>query len=683
MWAGLLSAQIHSPFIHVDQFGYLPDAMKVAVFSDPQEGYNNHLSYEPSAEIQVRNAEGELVYTAAPQAWNAGAVHSQSGDRGWWFDFSVVNEPGTYYIYDPVQEAQSAAFQIDEGVYYPVLKAAGRMFYYNRCNAAKPQAYAGQWTDGVSFLNPLQDANCRYIGAPGNASLEKDLSGGWFDAGDYNKYVTFASSAVHNLLSAYEENPQAFGDDWNIPESGNGIPDLIDEIKWELDWLLKMVNEDGSVTIKMGSQNHSENAASPPSQNTDPRFYGPTCSSASIAAAGMLAHAYFLFNTFPELEPYASELLDRAALCFAYSMPFAEQGTFETDCDDLSIVAGDADRSAEDQTAEFVLAAVYLLQATGDMAYGDWISTYAPGLEQIASGFWGPYNVPLSDALIRYSKLPDADQAIAGQIEESLEADVNNNYNGYYGFSTLDLYRAYMPDWSYHWGSNFAKASYANLNYLVSQSGVVAETGPLLEYLQEGLHYFHGVNPQSRVYLSNMYPFGAEHSVNEMYHLWFADGSIYDHAQDSPLGPAPGYVVGGPNASFSIPSISPPGDQPVQKSYLDFNTSWPQNSWEITEPAIYYQATYLRLLAHQVEAVMPTGVKEAQVPEQYRVYPNPVHKILQVEGDIPAGGFEIFSPSGGLLKQGRFLEHSVNVSELPAGLYFLRIGWSVQPFVKH
>lgn len=54
----------------------------------------------------------------------------------------------------------------------------------------------------MNFMNPLQDANCRNIFDRDNAALERELSGGWFDAGDYNKYVTFASSSVHDLLWA-------------------------------------------------------------------------------------------------------------------------------------------------------------------------------------------------------------------------------------------------------------------------------------------------------------------------------------------------------------------------------------------------------------------------------------------------------------------------------------------------
>lgn len=85
------------------------------------------------------------------------------------------------------------------------------------------------------------------------------MRGGWFDAGDYNKYVIFIELVFYNLLIVYEENVVVFGDNWNIFESGNGIFDLFDEVKWELDWLLKMINDDGSVYIKMGSFNYSDN----------------------------------------------------------------------------------------------------------------------------------------------------------------------------------------------------------------------------------------------------------------------------------------------------------------------------------------------------------------------------------------------------------------------------------------
>ncbi len=80
----------------------------------------------------------------------------------------------------------------------------------------------------------------------------RDLRGGWFDAGDTNKYVNNAGQTLHQLLAAYRERPEIWTDDLNIPESGNGRPDLIDEIIWELDWLKRMQQADGGVLIKVG-----------------------------------------------------------------------------------------------------------------------------------------------------------------------------------------------------------------------------------------------------------------------------------------------------------------------------------------------------------------------------------------------------------------------------------------------
>jgi len=117
----------------------------------------------------------------------------------------------------------------------------------------------------------------------------------------------------------------------------------------------------------------------------------------------------------------------------------------------------------------------------------------------------------------------------------------------------------------------------------------------------EILHYFHGVNPFATVYLSNMYPYGATHSVNEIYHTWFWHGSKWSDALYSECGPAPGYVPGGPNAGAvksGVPAtLIPPAGQPPQKSYRDWNTPWPEASWALTEPGIYYQSSYVELLS--------------------------------------------------------------------------------------
>ena len=143
-------AQI-SQFIHVDQFGYAPTAEKVAVLSNPIVGYNAALSYTPPARMEVRNSVTNAVAFGGPvTVWNSGSTQANSGDQGWWFDFSALTATGSYYVFDPVGNQRSAVFEITPNPYGNVMLAAVKMFYYNRCNMAKAAPYAqSKWTDGI------------------------------------------------------------------------------------------------------------------------------------------------------------------------------------------------------------------------------------------------------------------------------------------------------------------------------------------------------------------------------------------------------------------------------------------------------------------------------------------------------------------------------------------------------
>lgn len=616
----LLVAQSPSPFLHVDQFGYYPDAEKVAVLSDPQIGQNAALSFTPSATLQIRDAADDaVVWSGAPTLWNGGATQATSGDRGWWLDFSDLTALGNYYVFDPGSGERSATFEIGDGVYDEVLKDAGRAFFYNRCNAPKSAPYAEvNWTDGMNFANPLQDTECSYVNDRENANLRRDLSGGWFDAGDYNKYVTFAQGAVQPLLWAYMESPGVFTDAWNIPESGNGIPDLLDEVKWEIDWLRKMVNPDGSVILKMGSIDFSDNAAAPPSANTDRRYYGPTCTSASIAASAMLAQAANVFAGVGAWSAYADEIEVEAEAAFAYWLAADNADALETDCDDGTINAGDADgggsveQRKQAQREDALNAAVHLFERTGKAQYNDYVRDNLTDAEYINGGWWGPYKNEMTSALVHYTQLPGAHTSAVNAIRTSMTPHVRDDWNGFYGFNSDGLYRAFMPESSFHWGSNMLISYYGNLNRVMGRGNIVPGSETNFNRKADNMiHYLHGVNALGLVYLSGMEGRGAERGIQEIYHTWFNNGTDWDNSETSLYGPAPGFVAGGPNKDFTIGSISPPAGEPAMKAYKDWNTGFPENSWEITEPAIYYQAAYIRNLA----AMMSQG---ATLPVTYR-----------------------------------------------------------------
>lgn len=619
-FAAIHAEPILSNRIMIDQFGYRPGDVKVAVISDPQVGFNASESFTPGSTYQVRRIDtDEVVFSGAPTVWRNGAVHAQSGDRGWWFDFSSVTDDGSFYIYDVEQNVRSYSFDIREDVYIDVLKAALRMFYYNRCTIAKEVQYAGEkWADGPSFVGPGQDGQAHFVRDKKNEALVKDLSGGWFDAGDYNKYVTFAEVVIHQLLDAYTQNPHAWTDDVNIPESGNGLPDIIDEIIWELDWLKRMQDlSDGGVHIKNGMITYTQ--SSPPSKDKAPRFYEIKCSSSSIAAAGMFAHAAIVFRSFPQLRDYADDLVHRAEAAWHWY----HSNPKEENCDPQEIKSGDADRSLKDQEQMAVTAAIYLYAATGDEIFNDYVKREYNKVSLLS--WWGPYNMEKGDALLYYTTLPKSDSKVRNDI---LSRKTNNakSMGDFYGFNaSLDLYRAHMPDAQYHWGSNCVKSNVGNINYDMIFYNL--DPGNRRSYLTKAadvLHYMHGVNPLGMVQLSNMYAYGAENSVNELYHGWFANGSPWDNALTSKYGPAPGYVTGGPNKSYGG-GTSGIKDQPPQKAYRDSNNI--MNSWEIVEPAIYYQSAYLKLLSKFVDArFSAVQSRKSESPVNYSLrpaYPNP------------------------------------------------------------
>ncbi len=634
-----------STHIMIDQFGYRPEDVKVAVIADPQVGFNAAESFTPGTTYEVRRVgSDEVVFSGTPVAWRNGAVHAQSGDRGWWFDFSDLTDEGSYYLYDVEQNVRSHTFDIRADVYIDVLKAALRMFYYNRCTIAKEAKYAGEkWADGPSFVGPNQDGQARYVRDKKNDALVKDLSGGWFDAGDFNKYVTFAEVVIHQLLDAYTQNPYAWTDDINIPESGNGLPDILDEVIWELEWLKRMQDEsDGGVHIKNGSITYT--MGSPPSKDKAPRYYEIKCSSSSIAVAGMFAHAAVVLKEFPQLADYAVDLVNRAEAAWAWY----HANRNGENCDPQEIKSGDADRSIKQQEQMAVTAAVYLFAATGDMSYSDYVKREYRKVEVL--GWWGPYNTEKGDALLYYTTLPSGDKTVQNDI---LSRKTNNarSMGDFYGFSAnLDLYRAHMPDAQYHWGSNCTKCNVGNINYdMITYNLDAANHRSYRTKAAAVLHYMHGVNPLGLVQLSNMYAYGAEHSVNELFHGWFQNGTVWDNALIGKYGPAPGYLTGGANKSYggSTPGIK---DQPPQKAYKDSNNI--QNSWEIVEPAIYYQSAYLKLLSKFVDARF-SGVRALEAaPQTFTVrqnYPNPFNAHTVITYRLPQLGrvkIEVFNLRG-------------------------------------
>lgn len=597
-----------SPQIMVDQFGFLPEGHKVAIFADPVEGFNNSYRIEPGDLFEIRTAVGnDVVLSGKWRPFRDATVDPVSGDRVWWADFSSLRVPGTYVIVDPGSEERSHPFSISDSVYAPVLKAACRMFYYNRSGIAKEERYAGRWTHGP---NHEQNKKAQFFDTEPRGN-PRDVSGGWWDAGDFNKYSRFTTSSLIHLFHAYELNPEAFPDNWNIPESGNGIPDFLDEIRWELEWLLKMQDADsggvhnisGTINGRGGDLNGKPENASLPWYYTSKT----TWSTAGFAAAN--ARASVLYQSIDD--EFSATLLATAEKAWSWLEAHPEMHPAHgNDTSNGLIAAGDSTGDGGLDERHRLWAAAELFRATGKNVYHAYFlkhhldtdlrhDNHHPLLEGILDGHKA---ATLNHAYLAYAQAEGADKAIVARFERAVRR-------------TMDLLTAeftedaYRNDFTYYWwGSNGQRARRGALLHLPRLLGFPEEEQEAcLRVAAEYAHYLHGRNPLNLVYLSNMGPegaqAGAERSVQEVFHYWFADNTRYDGLGDGKIGPAPGYLVGGPNAYFEPDWISPPHGQPPAKSFLEFNTGWSEqrhktlDPWSITEPAIYYQAFYINLLA--------------------------------------------------------------------------------------
>jgi len=415
------------------------------------------------------------------------------------------------------------------------------------------------------------------------------------DAGDTDKYPPFNADVIHPLLYAYTANPKAFTDNFGIPESGNGLPDLLDEVKYQLDWLLRSQFEDGSLPVKMGNIDYG--GKYPLSQDLRPRYYGPKDSGATIYTSANFAHAARVYRQFPAWRQFASLLQERAIK--AWNWYKANPRTFKTDTGEIK--SGIANRNADEQDRMEAYAAIHLFALTGEEKYQDAIRKNIGKSRQLAEDIWSPYETGVGESLVDYMTVPHADPKVVARIRLQLSRSANSNR--FAPDVSTDLYRAWMSPTNYHWGSNIVRASWGVVALLAADHGGVdaATKQRLHERAADMLHSFHGVNPLSVVYLTNMGRYGAEHSLMTIYHARYGDGTPFTN------NPPPGYVVGGPNQSFGgkaaagHPSIDWIRSQPRAKAYADFNLAWPESSWELSEPAIYYQAMYVRLVASFVK----------------------------------------------------------------------------------
>ncbi len=218
--------------INLNQIGYRPDDEKRAVFR----------SLEGDRFFSVVDAKsGKTVFEGTAED---GITFGTSGDKVGYGDFSEVKAPGIYKVKYAGNE--SYEFEIGNGVYDDALTDTVRMLYLQRCGIALPEQLAGDFTHEACHTEEAKIYGTEEM---------IEVSGGWHDAGDYGRYTGPGAKAAADLMLAFELFTDSFTESLNIPESGNGIPDVLNEAKYELDWLLKMQSDDGGIYHKVTGLN--------------------------------------------------------------------------------------------------------------------------------------------------------------------------------------------------------------------------------------------------------------------------------------------------------------------------------------------------------------------------------------------------------------------------------------------
>lgn len=600
----IFSAPISEQII-VDQIGYRTNSDKWFMIKNPITGYDSAINYVPGATVQLRHSlDNAVMQTITLSPWNGGAEDTTfSGDQVWQGQFTSFTAPGTYHIYDPTNDRQSYDFQIGDDIYNGALTAAVKMYFYNRSNITITASTGGTWTH--AYDHGQQATALLYDNSLGGvqSGTERDITKGWFDAGDYRKYTSWMASVIWNLAYTYEWYSNKFGDNTNINESGNGVPDILDEIKWELDWMLKMQKTDGSLysgCFVVQGYNGSGNSDGDPAKDDRPYFYANYSTGATASGAAAFAIGARLFAPYTGAYPGYSTQLQTAAVNawnFLTSQPNNIQYD-HTNFDNANANVNDG----EDKRLRF-LAAAELYRLTGNTTYRDYCDANYNNPDT-ADGSHQPINSNyfetglshiMQKGLVSYALAPGATSSVVDAIKTALQNGIEWNITSRINDCP---YKAHMWSGHYCWGSNSMKAGWADLClWGVNLNVNPSKTATYLTTAEEYLHYYFGRNATAYCYLTQSQLFGADKPITQIYHSWFADNTTFD------ANPAPGYLSGGSNQYYSVSSIIPPYGQPPMKSYKDWNSVWPDKSWEITEPSTGYQAAFVMLCAAFADTV--------------------------------------------------------------------------------
>lgn len=587
-----LSSTICYSQIFVNQAGYIPNLPKyfyTTINSDSfhifQSGTGNKIfSQELLFSVSNDPATGLTLY------------------RG---DFSELQSQGSFVII--INSDSSEYFSIAPTAFNDAYRKSLKSYYYQRCGITLFPNYAG------AYFHPLCHANDGYYHSSTNQTGYRATTGGWHDAGDYGKYIVNAGITAGTLLMAYETFSEKFSmDDLNIPESGNGIPDILDEVKFELEWFLKMQNDNGGVYFKLTKTQFEPFIM--PNNDSGARYIYEISSTATGNFVAIMAKAARIFQQYDSA--FADQCLQAAILGWSYltaNPTIIPPGGFVNPSGTSTGQYGD-----NVDTDERLWAACELFEATGESGYHNYIvSNYnVGGIINSTQGWRNVKNLGLLTYL--FSNQSNASSTLKNNIRSSLVsycnslvARVSNN-----GFGVS------INPGEYNWGSN---SDVLNKALLLIYGYKETNNINYYESALMQLNYILGCNAHNISFLTGV----GSNSVMNPHHRPSASDGITD--------PIPGLLAGGPDQYLSDPTLQSlfNSSTPPALCYVDDVDSYASN-----EIAINWNAPLVFVLGY-FNGEGTTGIEDMGnliLPDKFILeqnYPNPFNPITKIEWQSP------------------------------------------------
>lgn len=515
-------------------------------------------------------------------------------------DFSSFTTVGDYYIKLNTNDT-SYHFRISSNPFEDVYIKSLKSFYFQRCGTQLFFQHAGVYQRQICHTG-----DAFFHSSTGQSGF-KLTRGGWHDAGDYGKYVVNAGITAATLLMAYELFPEYFqSDSLNIPESGNGIPDILDEVRYEVQWLLTMQAEDGAVYHKLTKEQFE--AFVMPSQDSGMRYIYQKSSTATGNLIAVLARFYRLYRLYDS--SFANQCLNAAIKSWNWLVnqpSIVPPGGFRNPQGTQTGEYGD-----NSDTDERLWAAAELFESTGLQSYKDYFE-FNYNLGGLINYAMNWQNVrTLAHLTYLFSKQPTVNQSVKTQILNSLISYSNSlvnkrNSNGF-GVS--------INPGEYYWGSN---SLVLNNGILLILAYKLSNNIQYLNTAIEQLNYILGSNAHNLSFVTGVgkkYPMRPHHRPSE------ADGIP---------GPIPGFIVGGPNQYLEDPVLQQHFNQntPPALCYIDHLNSWASNEVAINwnAPLVFVSGYLNNFLLTKVE----TDEHKIEDFNLEQNFPNPFNSQTRIQ----------------------------------------------------